>query len=78
MGGRFGKQRTAANDPFYNAVPPQPPFQAGNDPSGGLGAYDPYKEYGYGPTQSLENLYGGPIKTRPNAYGGRYAQGEFQ
>jgi len=79
MGGRFGRNRRIENDPFYNTVPPPAPYPTNYDPSGGLGALDPYEEYGYeyGPTQSMGNWYGEPIKPQPNAYGGRYAQGKF-
>jgi hypothetical protein len=72
MGGLIGK-RAPENDPFYNTVPPPPTIPPGYDPSGGLGAYDPSEEYEYDPA-----YYGRPIKPRPNIYGGRYAQGEFQ
>lgn len=76
MGGRLGRNRAAEDDSFYNAVPPQGALQTGYDPRGGLGAYDPYEEY-RDPGLSMGNYYGGRAKRRPTAYGGRYAQGEF-
>lgn len=74
MGGRLGRNR-AADDPFYNPVPPPGASQIGYDPTGGLGAYGPYEEYD--PYLSMGNYYGEPIKRRPTAYAGRYAQGKF-
>lgn len=79
MGGRLGRNKPNTNDPFYRPVPPVGPGQPAVDPAVGLGAYDPYEEYGYEPvsTSPLGN-YGGPIKRQDNPYGGRYAPGEFQ
>lgn len=88
MGGRFGRNRNAAqNDPFYSAVPPAGPYlpPTGSygpavDPTGGLGYYDPYQtnpEYVEpGPTASMANYYGRRTRQIPNNYGGRYAQGK--
>ena len=78
MGGRSGRNRgVVQNDPFYSAVPP-----GGYDPSGGLGAYDPYEQYGYTleyqPTETMGGLYGRPPNIGPNNYGGLYAQGKVQ
>jgi hypothetical protein len=76
MGGRFGRNRNAATDPFYNAVPPAPP----NDPNSGLDVYDPYEEYGYGNPlgSSIGNMYGRPTLPRTTKYRGLYAQGRYQ
>ncbi|CAF1007327.1 unnamed protein product [Adineta steineri] len=72
MGGRLGRNRLPT-DPFYNAVSPA----AIADPTGGLGVYDPYEEYGqeFMQSQSIGNMYGGPVTPRPSRYGGLYAQG---
>jgi hypothetical protein len=67
MGGSIGSKRAPANDPFYNPVPVPP----GLGPTG----ITPLEEYE--PTTTLAN-YGGPVATRPNPYGGLYAQGKIR
>ncbi|CAF4185347.1 unnamed protein product [Rotaria sp. Silwood2] len=77
MGGRSGKNR-ALDDPFYGGMPPPPgPYPPGVDPSGGLGAYDPYAEPGltYSPGGGIESMYGSLTTLQPQNLGGRYAQG---
>ena len=80
------------NDPFagggFGAPPPYPPYPPGGygasplsytpsyDPGGGLGYYDPYENYGYDPTYSMES-YGGTLGSLPNYYGGRRGRGKF-
>ena len=75
MGGRLGRNR-AATDPFYTPVPPPTAYQTVYDPSGGLGAYDPYGGHEYVPTRTMGNLYGGTVVPQPSRYGGLYAQGK--
>jgi hypothetical protein len=73
---QFDPYLSPYNDPFYQGVPPggygmppsrypaPPPYPygAGYDPYSGFGEYDPYDIYGYGPTESFESYYGGPMR----------------
>ncbi|CAF1299929.1 unnamed protein product [Rotaria sordida] len=87
MGGKLGKKKTKfppSDDPFYQmgppgayGAPPPYPYPPRYGPGGRYGD-DPYDAYGYGPkyppTDSFDDLYGGPMQGR-GCMGGPFGRG---
>jgi hypothetical protein len=75
MGSLLGRNRRAAQDPFYTAVPPL-------GYPGEVDITQTYTEYGYEyvPTRTMGNMYGGALNNimPPCNYGGLYAQGKLR